>query len=335
MANLVWLSLMSLLSCGPKSIPQAPAPKPIPISYGVTFSIDDAESYDPELLLAFKSSIRESLSAAQWEAVTLNVEPYTDVYAIEHQGFPIDGSSILSIPDVQIHLYYAQKSQQLLLSLEFLYQEWFTQTRVELASEAGLDVVAQASIEALLNHVNQAQLDGKIPYGLSVMLSMSPKQDTLEHHTAERYRYLRWQGLTERLWSSGVPPYLDKPYGNPNLSVINTIEIEALAVLGTLQSTGLACRIVGKSRTTQRFHCVLPPADPKCVDKTIQWSLSARGKASGEVCVGDDCQSMACDDKYCCLSLNLDADADQSQLCRSLSSDDWFLGLDDCQLSIF
>ena len=334
MATLGILALWSILSCGPKQVPTAPAPKPIPIAYGVTYSIDDAQSYDPALLLAFKQGIQSSLAQQGWESVALSIDPYTDVYAIEHQGHPIEGSSILSIPDVQVHLYYSKITNQLLLSLEFLYQEWFTQTRVDIEPDASLDEIAKLAIAALLSHVAQAQLDQKIPTGVSVILSLRTTT-SLTHHTAERYRFLNWQGLAERLWSTGLTPYDDKPYGNPNLSVLNAIEPEPLSVVASLQGVGFDCRIVGRSRTNHKLYCQIEATDSQCVERTVEWSLAARKATGDSVCVGDECLPIACDSQYCCVELNVDDDSSTSQLCQNGQTKRWFLGKDDCRESIF
>lgn len=330
MAPLALAALLSVLSCGPKYVPTAPPPKIDPITYGVTYSIDDVKSYDPDLLLSFKAGVQQSLERNGWELLSLDIDPYTDVYDIEHQGFPIEGSSILTLPDVQVHLYYSKYTDQLLLSLEFLYQEWITQTRVDLPPEASLSMVSETAIVALLTHVAQAQKDAKIPIGLSLMLSFSAP-DGLEHHTAERYRFLSWQGLAERLWDTGLEPYADKPYGNPNLSVLNTVNPEPISVLSTLQGLGLDCRIVGKSRTSHRFYCQIERTDRACIEQSVSWLLAARAAQGSEVCVGEVCQQLSCDSRFCCLELNLDADPSRSRLCQNIQSERWFLGTDDCR----
>lgn len=337
--GLIWF----FLSCVPKSVPIAPPPKPLPISYGVTFSIDDSASFNPELLLEFKSQFVQELTRSNWELVSLNIDPYTDVFSIEHEQLPIEGSSVLAIPDVQIHLYYSKSTNIIFVSLEFVHQRWQTQVRVELDS-LSIQEQAQKTIQSLVEHVDQAQMDGKIPYGVSIFLSMAPQED-LSHHDAERYRYLKWTGLIERLWASGIPQNMETPLGNPSLSVINTTELDPHSFLNTLELMGVDCRNVGRSRTTLRLHCALPEVDSGCVSKTTQWMLASKEifdsqlvqvDASSQtnpnvLCLDGDCQSLNCDEQYCCLSLNFDNDPTQSALCKRVDDGLWFLGTDDCQ----
>jgi hypothetical protein len=94
-----------------------------------------------------------------------------------------------------------------------------------------------------------------------------------------------------------------------------------------------------------RLHCALPEVDSQCVSKTTQWMLASKETFANQslnietnaqtipnqVCLDGDCQQLNCDDKYCCLSLNLDNDSIQSSLCKQVEDGLWFLGTDDCQ----